>query len=120
MAKYRNGLWADKLAIKKILAHTSEALQTLHDTTPDFMSRFIFYFDGEKDPRDLMVVFSILKVPMVEWDVSADAQVNITSESIWVFEMLIPTSFSSMPSSTTFLLRFDRHPVILSGSLHNS
>jgi len=40
------------------------------------MPRFIAFFDGEKDPRNLMIVFSILNVPMVEWDVSADAQVT--------------------------------------------
>ena len=55
---------------------TSEALRNLHDTNPDFMSRFISYFDGEKDPRNLMVVFSILKVPMTEWTIGADAQVS--------------------------------------------
>ena len=31
---------------------------------------------GEKDPRSLMVVFSILKVIMVEWDISAHAEVR--------------------------------------------
>ena len=30
---------------------------------------------GEKDPRSLMVVFSILKVVMVEWDISGHAEV---------------------------------------------
>lgn len=30
---------------------------------------------GEKDPRNLMVVFSILKVVMVEWDVTSHAEV---------------------------------------------
>jgi hypothetical protein len=39
------------------------------------MSQFILYFDGEKDPRNLMVVFSILRVPMTEWNIGADAQV---------------------------------------------
>jgi DNA repair/transcription protein MET18/MMS19 len=38
------------------------------------MLRFISYFDGEKDPRNLMVIFSILQVPATEWDVSANAQ----------------------------------------------
>lgn len=38
------------------------------------MSRFIAYFDGEKDPRNLMMVFSILRVPMTEWSIGADAQ----------------------------------------------
>ena len=31
---------------------------------------------GEKDPRNLMVIFSILKVVMVEWDISAHAEVG--------------------------------------------
>ena len=31
---------------------------------------------GEKDPRSLMVVFSILKVVMVEWDISGHAEVG--------------------------------------------
>lgn len=31
---------------------------------------------GEKDPRNLMLVFSILKVVMVEWDISNHAEVN--------------------------------------------
>lgn len=52
------------------------ALRILHDQDPDFMSRFILYFDGEKDPRNLMVVFSILRVPMTEWNIGADAQVG--------------------------------------------
>lgn len=30
---------------------------------------------GEKDPRNLMLVFSILKVVMVEWDVTNHAEV---------------------------------------------
>ncbi len=30
---------------------------------------------GEKDPRNLMVIFSILKVIMVEWEISAHAEV---------------------------------------------
>ena len=34
---------------------------------------------GEKDPRNLMVIFSILKVVMVEWDISGHAEVRISS-----------------------------------------
>ena len=30
---------------------------------------------GEKDPRNLMLVFSILKVVMVEWDITNHAEV---------------------------------------------
>lgn len=31
---------------------------------------------GEKDPRNLMIVFSILKVVMVEWDISNHVEVR--------------------------------------------
>ena len=31
---------------------------------------------GEKDPRNLMIVFSILKVVMVEWDISNHTEVS--------------------------------------------
>lgn len=60
--------------IDALLAKYRHALRSHHDSTHDFMPRFIAYFDGEKDPRNLMVVFSILRVPMTEWSVSAYAQ----------------------------------------------
>lgn len=31
---------------------------------------------GEKDPRNLMIIFSILKVIMIEWDISNHAEVT--------------------------------------------
>jgi hypothetical protein len=64
-------------------ADRCKALQTSHDSTSDFMTRFISYFDGEKDPRNLMVVFSILRVPMTEWSIGADAQVCKLECEIW-------------------------------------
>lgn len=62
--------------IDTLMAKYRDALRSHHNFTPGFMSRFISYFDGEKDPRNLMVVFSILKVPMTEWNVGADTQVQ--------------------------------------------
>lgn len=32
---------------------------------------------GEKDPRNLMIIFSILKVIMIEWDISNHAEVTV-------------------------------------------
>lgn len=32
---------------------------------------------GEKDPRNLMMVFSILKVVMMEWDITNHVEVSI-------------------------------------------
>ncbi|PSN63020.1 ARM repeat-containing protein [Corynespora cassiicola Philippines] len=60
--------------VDTMMAKYRDALRSLHESRPDFMSRFISYFDGEKDPRNLMVVFSILRVPMTEWNIGADAQ----------------------------------------------
>ncbi|KAF1842703.1 ARM repeat-containing protein [Cucurbitaria berberidis CBS 394.84] len=60
--------------IDTLMAKYREALRAHHETTPGFMARFISYFDGEKDPRNLMMVFSILRVPMTEWTIGADAQ----------------------------------------------
>ena len=31
--------------------------------------------NGEKDPRNLMLIFSVLKVIMVEWDIKAHVEV---------------------------------------------
>ena len=50
------------------------AMRNLHAESKDFMSLFISYFDGEKDPRNLMVVFSILQVPMSEWGIEENAK----------------------------------------------
>ena len=65
--------------IDTVMAKYREALRKQHEETQGFLSRFISYFDGEKDPRNLMVVFSILRVPMTEWNIGADAQVIISS-----------------------------------------
>ena len=60
--------------VDTLMAKYRGALRAHQESRPDFMSRFIAYFDGEKDPRNLMVVFSILRVPMTEWNIGADAQ----------------------------------------------
>lgn len=40
----------------------------------DFIARFTSYFEGEKDPRNLMVVFSVVMVPMTEWNLGPSTQ----------------------------------------------
>lgn len=50
-----------------INSHAAEA--------PEFVGAFIAYLDGEKDPRNLMLVFSILQVPATEWPLGDNAQV---------------------------------------------
>jgi DNA repair/transcription protein MET18/MMS19 len=60
--------------IDLLLAKYRTAIQALHDDDPEVMPSFISYFDGEKDPRNLMIAFSVLQVPMTEWDIRANAQ----------------------------------------------
>ncbi|KAF2099568.1 ARM repeat-containing protein [Rhizodiscina lignyota] len=60
--------------IDRLLAKYRKVLHELHDASQEFMSRFVSYFDAEKDPRNLMLVFSILLVPMTEWDIHSHAQ----------------------------------------------
>ena len=70
---------------------------------------------GEKDPRNLMVIFSILKVVMVEWDISAQAEVCPIIEILGF--LLILFRHCSTRYSATFLLPFDRLQTIPMGLL---
>jgi DNA repair/transcription protein MET18/MMS19 len=56
------------------MAKYRSAISQLHGQDPYFLSKFVSYFDGEKDPRNLMIVFSILAVVTTEWDISASVQ----------------------------------------------
>lgn len=60
--------------IDVLLAKYRKAIHELHNEDPMLLPDFIAFFDGEKDPRNLMIVFSLLQVPMMEWDVSSSAQ----------------------------------------------
>lgn len=42
----------------------------------DSLAGIVDFMTGEKDPRNLMLVFSILKVVMVEWDISNHTEVR--------------------------------------------
>ncbi|KAL9130058.1 MAG: hypothetical protein Q9217_001662 [Psora testacea] len=52
----------------------SEHRKTLQDLGTKSIVGIADLVAGEKDPRNLMVVFSILKVVMVEWDISGHAE----------------------------------------------
>lgn len=47
----------------------------LHEMGDESIAGIVDLMTGEKDPRNLMLVFSILKVVMVEWDVTNHAEV---------------------------------------------
>ncbi|KAF2674221.1 ARM repeat-containing protein [Microthyrium microscopicum] len=60
--------------IDLLMAKYRDAMLTLHQGSRDFLPRFIAYFDGEKDPRNLMIVFAVLAVISTEWDISVCVQ----------------------------------------------
>lgn len=57
-----------------LLAKYRKAVKAVNDEDHDFLARFISYFEGEKDPRNLMIAFSILQVPMAEWEMGPHTQ----------------------------------------------
>ena len=50
-------------------------------------------FSGEKDPRNLMLVFSMLRVMMVEWDITQHAQTMF--DSVYAY---FPITFRPPPN----------------------
>ncbi|QIW97841.1 hypothetical protein AMS68_003359 [Peltaster fructicola] len=56
------------------LAKYRNAIHDVQQEDASFLPRFIMLFDGEKDPRNLMIVFSLLQVPMTEWNIQSYAQ----------------------------------------------
>ena len=63
---------------------------------------------GEKDPRNLMIIFSVLKVVMVEWDIVGHAEVATASlqasryllillDALRLCILLLPHNFSTAP-----------------------
>lgn len=60
--------------VDRLFAKYRAQMKQLHEEDLEFMTGFISYFEGEKDPRNLMIVFSLLQVPMAEWDIGGHAQ----------------------------------------------
>ncbi|KAI9652551.1 MAG: hypothetical protein M1829_001511 [Trizodia sp. TS-e1964] len=52
-----------------LMSQNRDALKTIDG---NFITSLCDFFAGEKDPRNLMIIFSILKVVMVEWDITKD------------------------------------------------
>lgn len=53
----------------------SQYRAALKDMGDETIVGIIDLIGGEKDPRNLMIIFSILRVVMVEWDISSHAEV---------------------------------------------
>jgi hypothetical protein len=74
---------------------------------------------GEKDPRNLMVVFSILKVVMVEWDISNHVEVCTLLAAPQNCE-LTPERHCLTQYITTSRSHSDPRPTIHTESLHRT
>ncbi|KAF2857605.1 ARM repeat-containing protein [Piedraia hortae CBS 480.64] len=72
--KYQSQRFAIVQLINMLLNKYRGAIRQMYIQDPNFMSAFVSFFDGERDPRNLMVIFSLYLVPMMEWDVHAHAQ----------------------------------------------
>lgn len=77
-----NGLMENHRKGSFTLTRPSELRLTavaLHELGDESLVGIVDLMTGEKDPRNLMLVFSILKVLMVEWDVTHHVEVSRTS-----------------------------------------
>jgi hypothetical protein len=72
---------------------------------------------GEKDPRNLMIVFSILKVIMVEWDISNHTEVGMSFLIAWIFRLILERHYLTQ-YTTTSQSHSDLHRTTLTESLH--
>ena len=50
--------------------------QALREMRDEFVIGVMDLVSGEKDPRNLMIIFSVLKAVMLEWDISDHAEVG--------------------------------------------
>ena len=74
--------------------------QALKELGDEFVVGVTDLVSGEKDPRNLMIIFSVLKAVMIEWDISNHAEVRVLV--VYPGEKLIFGSRYSTPFSATF------------------
>lgn len=58
--------------LNELMSHHRQALKNLGEESLIGITDLV---SGEKDPRNLMIIFSVLKVVMVEWDIVNHAEV---------------------------------------------
>ncbi len=61
--------------LNELMSHHRQALKNLGEESLIGATDLV---SGEKDPRNLMIIFSVLKVVMVEWDIVSHAEVCYT------------------------------------------
>lgn len=74
MSRYREGISSGNAPY--VAAHVLTFSKALLDMEDESLVGIVQLVDGERDPRNLMLVFSILKAVMIEWNISKHVQVN--------------------------------------------
>lgn len=100
--------------LHELMSHHRSALK---DMGAESLVGITDLVSGEKDPRNLMIIFSVLKVVMVEWDVVGHAEVIDIVTQAPSFLLTSTRRFSTL-SSATSRLPFDRRQMIPTESLH--
>ena len=83
----------------------------LKDLGKEFVVGVTDLVSGEKDPRNLMIIFSVLKAVMIEWDISEHAEVGMLDISNF-FAILTLCSKCLIQSSATSQSHFALHRMI--------
>lgn len=102
--------------LHELMSHHRSALK---DMGAESLVGITDLVSGEKDPRNLMIIFSVLKVVMVEWDVVGHAEVIDIVTQAPSFLLTSTRRFSTL-SSATSRLPFDRRQMIPTESLHKT
>lgn len=75
--------------------------QALKDLGEEFVVGVTDLVSGEKDPRNLMIIFSVLKVIMIEWDITNHAEVSHRPEETkgyaYTYQPLFDSVFCYFP-----------------------
>lgn len=97
MENHRTGVYRSTGLKRFILT-----IVALHELGDESLVGIVDLMTGEKDPRNLMLVFSILKVLMVEWDITHHVEVS-RAHSMRLIKLMLDRHFS-IPYIITFRL----------------
>jgi DNA repair/transcription protein MET18/MMS19 len=91
-------------AIRHLVYQVFDSLLALHRPVfkamgSDFLNSFTKMVDGEKDPRNLMLLFSLEKVILLEFDVKEHIEVSLPTAQPLIEQDLFDVTFCYFPIS---------------------
>ena len=102
--------------LNDLMANHRSALKGLGDESLVGITDLV---SGEKDPRNLMIIFSVLKIIMVEWEIVDHAEVCLWRNKTSIYMLRCIRLFLIL-SIATSRLRFDHRQTTLMVSLHKT